>query len=736
MQCVALAIRPLATVILCAPLFFAMPAAAQLLWASAYAAQQLDYWNPDSWEYDENQQSHPTDPVSASASVVPVSGSSSAVHGRATASSSFHSPEFLYITNGFAEGQGYGSSTDWVTLSHPVLNGSWGTMSLTFFVSSDNTFQVEPDWDHGFYYLPEQTETGVIVHFQVFVSPHSTARKLVYGGDQSIGEAFRIDGIQFRYGTPFRVSGSVRATSVVSNPGVVSPGSVRGTMSSQASVTWGVVCGVAPGTTQTGGYHLLAIDTSDDCDCGSSFEDCIPDADEDGIPDDWETLGIPYVDSGGVVQRIPLPGADPQRKDLFVEIDLMSGQTLDPLVISELEIAFDQAPVPNPKGRRDGIALHLVIDDQDLPFIGQWQVFGGDDAWPVDFDNYRLNSFGSIAERFHPDAQAMLEAKAKVYRYGIIASGHTPLTRNGNPYWVQGKAEGILSDNFIIYLDNILLTSGATSPVENEAAVIMHELGHCLGLSHGGCDNENQGQTNQPSVMNYVYAAPYNWNATTWRMDYLRVGPESLGPLVEDSLDETAGIGSPGGAYSHVFMPFGVDYCGNPPCVQVRRHDYVRLNGSLVDFGSLTPDHIRNQDGIFSVSVVQDLNYLADGAGAGEVNLPTRESPGETFSVCNEWERVAQNLQPVAARGTRGKIGPRPIEPSVADYQWIDDNLPPAPTICSPDLNGDGVLDLADLVRFVTAFMDGDPLADFTGEGVFDLADIVAFVSAFNAGCP
>lgn len=244
------------------------------------------------------------------------------------------------------------------------------------------------------------------------------------------------------------------------------------------------------------------------------------DTDGDGIPDDWENNGIPYTDGNGVVQRIPLPGADPQRKDLFVEIDLMSGQTLDLLVISKLEIAFDQAPVPNPNGRRDGIALHLVIDDQDLPFIGQWQVFGDDDAWPADFDNFRLNSFGSIDERFHPDAEAMLEAKAKVYRYGVIASEHTPMMRNGSPYWVSGVAEGIPSDNFVIFLDYVRVTSGANSRAVNEAAVIMHELGHCLGLSHGGCDNENQGQTNQPSIMNYVYAAPFNWNATTWQMDY------------------------------------------------------------------------------------------------------------------------------------------------------------------------------------------------------------------------
>jgi hypothetical protein len=59
------------------------------------------------------------------------------------------------------------------------------------------------------------------------------------------------------------------------------------------------------------------------------------------------------------------------------------------------------------------------------------------------------------------------------------------------------------------------------------------------------------------------------------------------------------------------------------------------------------------------------------------------------------------------------------------------------PGPCVADLEPDGVLDLADLVAFVTAFTGADPLADFAEpEGVFDLADIVAFVAAFNAGCP
>lgn len=48
-----------------------------------------------------------------------------------------------------------------------------------------------------------------------------------------------------------------------------------------------------------------------------------------------------------------------------------------------------------------------------------------------------------------------------------------------------------------------------------------------------------------------------------------------------------------------------------------------------------------------------------------------------------------------------------------------------------------GILDLADIQAFTTAFINGDPLADLAEPtGIFDLADVQAFVAAFIAGCP
>jgi hypothetical protein len=60
----------------------------------------------------------------------------------------------------------------------------------------------------------------------------------------------------------------------------------------------------------------------------------------------------------------------------------------------------------------------------------------------------------------------------------------------------------------------------------------------------------------------------------------------------------------------------------------------------------------------------------------------------------------------------------------------------PVDNPCPADFTGDGVLDLADIVAFVTAFGAQNPVADFAEPfGVFDIADLTAFVAAFLAGC-
>jgi len=55
---------------------------------------------------------------------------------------------------------------------------------------------------------------------------------------------------------------------------------------------------------------------------------------------------------------------------------------------------------------------------------------------------------------------------------------------------------------------------------------------------------------------------------------------------------------------------------------------------------------------------------------------------------------------------------------------------------CPPDLTGEGTLDFFDVLAFLQAFNDMDPVADFAPDGVFDFFDVLAFLQAFTDGCP
>ncbi|USN99689.1 MAG: DUF1028 domain-containing protein [Phycisphaeraceae bacterium] len=76
---------------------------------------------------------------------------------------------------------------------------------------------------------------------------------------------------------------------------------------------------------------------------------------------------------------------------------------------------------------------------------------------------------------------------------------------------------------------------------------------------------------------------------------------------------------------------------------------------------------------------------------------------------------------------------------------WVRINTDQGPVVIQPapdlvagvtmaDGNADGLLDLSDIVDFLTAFLAGDLSADLTGNGVLDMEDVNLFVSEFLAG--
>ncbi|MCC6675676.1 MAG: hypothetical protein IT436_00905 [Phycisphaerales bacterium] len=54
---------------------------------------------------------------------------------------------------------------------------------------------------------------------------------------------------------------------------------------------------------------------------------------------------------------------------------------------------------------------------------------------------------------------------------------------------------------------------------------------------------------------------------------------------------------------------------------------------------------------------------------------------------------------------------------------------------CEVDLNGDGIVDFADYLEFLTRYDAADLSVDFNGDGMVDFADYLEFLTLYDAGC-
>jgi uncharacterized repeat protein (TIGR01451 family) len=268
------------------------------------------------------------------------------------------------------------------------------------------------------------------------------------------------------------------------------------------------------------------------------------DSDEDVLPDGWETNGVKI---GGVFIDLPAMGANPRHKDLFVHADWMAatgGATFKPKpsALAKVIAVFRAAPVSNPDGT-SGINIHIDAGPDSVmnPSTSRhWNAFSR--AGEVPFQFSILPSIGTNVFQWS-DVDSIKAThftnnrRGPIFHYALFANRFNFIS-GVDPR--SGLSRGIPAADFVVTLGPAAVGGGTA---QQQAGTFIHELGHNLGLRHGGDQDIPERKPNYLSLMNYRFQFEGLILANKKRkFDY---STNTLASLDEASLNETIGISDP-----------------------------------------------------------------------------------------------------------------------------------------------------------------------------------------------
>jgi hypothetical protein len=365
-----------------------------------------------------------------------------------------------------------------------------------------------------------------------------------------------------------------------------------------------------------------------------------PDSDGDSLSDCIERNGV-TDGSGNMILDLPRLGADPYHKDIFVEVDYVSGVGHDhmPLEASmELAVgAIAALPADNPDGTR-GVDLHIDYWHEDHP----------ENNWP----DSGANSFAVY------DDQLLTWAHIDLLKDVELSTGKVGFSQERRGifhYAVFGHATARLDGNEVVGASrpkaiwrgfagrDFMVTLGDRPKDKNwEASTFLHELGHNLGLKHGGMDRV-ENKPNYRSVMNYLYDRDVRFSGEA-------LPPAPAQPLLDENLlIEGDGIGATGETF--YYCPRFAT-CRYPGATQIDGLDLCKApDGSEIDWncnGQIdqvdVDANISGDETSFHVPILSDLVGFSDSVlvfdgirsasgsrstGAGKDDDPEPEPPRE-----------------------------------------------------------------------------------------------------------
>lgn len=247
------------------------------------------------------------------------------------------------------------------------------------------------------------------------------------------------------------------------------------------------------------------------------------DTDGDGLRDGDEVLGT----TAGL--DLPAIGASAVRKDVLLEADWFDdandcaahSHRPTSAARNRLSTAFADAPVANPDG---STGINVVLDD------GRGGALTG----------------GNLVA----DADGVLSSGVSSTEYAALKNANFAANRNGYFHYIlmphRYNATSGSSGQAEINGDDLIVSLQCYGSTANVANTIMHELGHNLGLRHGGNVNTNR-KPNYNSVMNYRYQFPgIDTDCDVSGDGVLAFSPGTRINLTETALLEAHGVCGPG----------------------------------------------------------------------------------------------------------------------------------------------------------------------------------------------
>ncbi len=408
-------------------------------------------------------------------------------------------------TTGIAKNSGI-NDTSWIysTWVNTGLNNSYGITTEQMANQSTYTgWDFNNIWvmtDDGYPQLRWIVDSNTEEKGYIKLSPLNEEGIFVYGGESILAYVYDKDGNRLSNVNLVWISSDEKIVAITNsdNLGAV----VEGKLAGEATIT----CK----DTVSGAVGELIIDVRKGVDISKEYD--TTDTDGDGLPDVWEKYGITY---NGEFLDLPAMGADPNIPDVFVEIDYKNGIDLNEYE-NEFRMVYNQF-------KKNNINLHIDRGINSIDFVTG-------EKW---VDNSRSNSIsGNVSvslswDLFNPSNHFLnmddmwkklikinfndSPVRTVVFRYCILGDS----IKNHPSYagYTVGQYFYIACDS----LDRDLLKSRddySKDRRQQYATIqcIMHELGHTLGLGHGGAKEKGKPNNNKRKREDYLSIMSYEYN--------------------------------------------------------------------------------------------------------------------------------------------------------------------------------------------------------------------------------